>query len=386
MKKFLVLLILLFPLSVFGLDLHSEKYVIYNLDDDEIILEKGISDDVMIASLTKILSAMVIIEGCDNLDKKVVYTREMKNSIPLHAYVIHLKEGVEYTYSDLLYATILPSAADAVTALAINYSSSVSDFVSEMNKKAKEIGLQHSNFTNPIGMDDSNNHSTLEDVLILLRYALKNDTFKKIYMTKEYTLSDGKVIYSSINMYSEKLNIDTSRILGAKTGATGGAGYALSQIFESGGHHLLSISVLAPQTKDSYHIIDGLNIIHYMDDNYSDKTLLKKNILLRTIPVYHSNIKEYKLYSDKELIKYLNNDYKVEDFHIKFNLPKYLDYHSKNKIGEVYYYYQEQLLYTQNIILDKKIRPSLFEYIKKYIIIVPIIILICFCIRKTKKV
>ena len=113
MKKFLVLLILLFPLSVFALDLHSEKYVIYNLDDDEIILEKGISDDVMIASLTKILSAMVIIDGCDNLDKKVVYTREMENSIPLHAYVIRLKEGVEYTYSDLLYATILPSAADA---------------------------------------------------------------------------------------------------------------------------------------------------------------------------------------------------------------------------------------------------------------------------------
>ena len=385
MKKVLFFLIFLFPLSVFSLDLHSEKYVIYNLDDDEIILEKGISDDVMIASLTKILSAMVIIEGCDNLDKKVVYTREMKNSIPLHAYVIHLKEGVEYTYSDLVYATILPSAADAVTALAINYSSSVSDFVSEMNKKAKEIGLQHSNFTNPIGMDDSNNHSTLEDVLILLRYALKNDTFKKIYMAKEYTLSDGMKIYSSINMYSEKLNIDTSRILGAKTGATGGAGYALSQVFESGGHHLLSISVLAPQTKDSYHIIDGLNIIHYMDDNYSDKTLLKKNKLLKTIPVYHSNIKEYKIYSDKELIKYLNN-YNEKDFHIKYNLPKYLDYHYKDKIGEVCFYYQEQLLYTQDIILDKKIRPSLFEYIRKYIIIVPIIVLICFCLRRTKKV
>lgn len=386
MKKVLFLIIFLFPLSVFGLDLHSEKYVIYNLDDDEIILEKGISDDVMIASLTKILSAMVIIDGCDNLDKKVVYTREMENSIPLHAYVIHLKEGVEYTYSDLLYATILPSAADAVTALAINYSSSVSDFVSDMNKKAKEIGLQHSNFTNPIGMDDINNHSTLEDVLILLRYALKNDTFKKIYMTKEYTLSDGKVIYSSINMYSEKLNIDTSRILGAKTGATGGAGYALSQVFESGGHHLLSISVLAPQTKDSFHIIDGLNIIHYMDDNYSDKTLLKENRLLKTIPVYRSNIKEYKVYSDKELIKYLNNDFKEEDFHIKYKLPKYLDYHSKDKIGKVYYYYQDQLLYTQNIILDKNIRPSLFEYIKKFIFIIPIILLILFSIRRTKKV
>jgi len=386
MKKVLFFLILLFPLSVFGLDLHSEKYVIYNLDDDEIILEKGISDDVMIASLTKILSTMVIIEGTDSLDKKVVYTREMKNSIPNHAYVIHLKEGLEYTYSDLLYATILPSAADAVTALAIDYSSSISNFVLEMNKKAKEIGLQHSNFTNPVGMDDSNNHSTLEDILILLRYALENDMFKRIYTTKEYTLSDGMEITSSIMMYSKQLNIDTSRILGAKTGATGGAGYALSQIFESGGHHLLSISVLAPQTKDSYHIIDGLNIIHYMDDNYSDKILLKKNKLLKTIPVYHSNIKEYKIYSDKDLIKYLNNDYKEEDFHIKYNLPKYLDYHSRDKIGEVYYYCQEQLLYTQDIILDKKIRPSLFEYIKKYIIIIPIIGLICFCIRRTIKV
>ena len=123
-----------------------------------------------------------------------------------------------------------------------------------------------------------------------------------------------------------------------------------------------------------------------MDDNYSDKTLLKKNKLLKTIPVYHSNIKEYKIYSDKELIKYLNNDYNVEDFQIKYNLPKFLDYHSKDKIGEVCFYYQEQLLYTQNIILDKKIRPSLFEYLRKYIIIFPIIVLICFCIRRTKKV
>ena len=344
--KIIIWILLIIPLHVLALDLHSSKYVIYDNTDEKILIEKGISDNVSIASLTKIMSAMVIIDGVNDLSREIKITSNMLNNVPNYAFVINLKRNEVYTYEDLLYATILPSAADAIVALAIDYSGSIVSFVESMNNKAHELGLDNTHFTNPIGMDNAGNKATLEDVLKLLKYALNNNDFRTIYSTKEYVMHNNKTIYSSLKMYNEdlNLNLDTSRILGSKTGYTKNAGSALSEVFESNNHEIISITVGAEHNNDSYHLRDGIDIINYIDNNYNNHLLLKKGELLKELEVRDSTIDKYNIYAKKDIMKYLPNDYNTDDFKIEFSLPDYIDYKTKKDIGDIKFYFQDELI------------------------------------------
>ena len=377
MKKiFLIIALVLFPLNIFAINLNSSKYIIYDNTDGKVLLEKGSNTNTSIASLTKIMSAIIIIEKEEDLNKKITITKKMLNSVPNNAFTINLKKGEVYTYQDLLYATILPSAADAIISLAINSSGSISNFVKEMNNKAQDLGMKNTYFTNPIGMDNVNNKNTISDVLTLLKYALKNDIFRTIYQTKEYTMSNGKKIYTSLKMYNEdlKLNLDTSRIIGSKTGYTKKTGFALSQVFNSNFHEIISITTGAVHNNNSYHLRDGIEIIKYIDNNYNNQTLMKKNELIKTLEVRDSTINEYKIYSDKELIKYLPNNYNKEDFKIEYNIPEYIDYKTNKDIGNIKYFYGNELLYTENVIIKEDINPNFISILKDNIIYIICII------------
>lgn len=94
------------------------------------------------------------------------------------------------TYNDLLYGMFLASGADATRAISISISKSEEQFVELMNKKAQELNLKNTHFTNTVGLDDENHYSTLNDVAIILKGALKNKKFKEIFTTDSYTFSD----------------------------------------------------------------------------------------------------------------------------------------------------------------------------------------------------
>ena len=391
-KKIFFLLLLICPINIFAIDLYSPKFVIYDNTDEKILLEKDYKENTSIASLTKIMTAMVIIDGVDDLQNKITINYQMLNAVPSGAYVIYLQRGEVYTYEDLLYACLLPSAADAATSLAIAYSGSVSSFVEQMNNKAKELGMENTNFTNPIGMDNGNNKSTLEDILTLLKYALNNNDFRTIYSTREYTMSNNKKVFSSLKMYNDDLHLglDTSRIIGSKTGYTRNAGFALSIVFESNTHEIISITVGAEHNNNSYHLRDGISIINYIDQNYNIQTLLEKNNLLKELEVRDSTIDKYNIYSNRELTKYLPNDYNKNDFKIEFNIPEFIDYKTEKNIGNIKYYFGDELLYTQKVTINEEIKPTFWAIVRDniiYIIIgfILLISLIIFIILKKKK-
>lgn len=390
MKKiFLIVVLILFPLNIFAINLNSSKYLIYDNTDEKVLLEKNSNDNTSIASLTKIMSTIVVIEKEKDLNKKIIITKEILKEVPNNAFTIDLKKGEIYTYQDLLYASLLPSAADAMISLAIASSGSISNFVKEMNNKVQDLGMKNTHFTNPIGMDNQENKSTISDVLILLKYALKNNIFRGIYQSKEYTMSNGKKIYTSLKMYNEdlKLNLDTSRIIGSKTGYTKKTGFALSQVFNSNSHEIISITTGAIHNNNSYHLRDAIEIIKYIDNNYNNQVLIKPNKLIKNLEVRDSTINEYKIYSDKELIKYLPNNYNKEDFKIEFNIPEYIDYKTKKDIGNIKYYYDDELLYTENIIINENIKPNFISLLKDNIIYITIffLIIISYLIFRRKK-
>ncbi len=387
MKKIIFFFLLfLWPFSCFAIDLYSPKYIVYDTNEDQVLFSSRANENTAIASLTKIMSTLVFIEN-HSMEEKILVTNEMLKQVPWEAYKIKI-EPKEYVASDLVYATLIASAADAVIPLAIYSNGSVDAFVYQMNLKAQELGLEHTHFTNPIGLDDIDNKATLEDVLKLLKKALKNDLFRQIYMTRQYTMSDGTVVHSSLKMYSEQLQLDTTRIMGCKTGATGEAGYAFSQVFQSNGHEILSITVGAPQTKDSYHIRDALTIISYLDEHYKDVVLSPKNHLIKTIKVEKSTIDHLEIHSKKEIIKYLSDEDSLDLFEIKEDLPDKIDYNTNKNLGTIQYYYNGELLEKENVVLDQEIKPTVLERLKRnwyFICIGMLIILILILLRKKCK-
>ena len=377
MKKIVLFILCFFTfiINVFALDdptLYSKNYCLYDLTDDKIIYEKNIQERTNIASLTKIMTNITAIEKINNLDDYVTITSEMLSNIKYDASLAGLKIGDKLTYKDLLYASILPSGADATQALAYSLSGSINNFVNDMNTLAKKIGMKNSNFVNVTGLDIDNHYSTVNDLLKMLQYALKNETFKTIYTTKSYTLSNGLVVDATVKKYNNLMKLDVSRIIGSKTGYTNKAGLCISSIFESNNHEFIFISTNAEFIYGNYYNLkDNLNIINFMDKNYNNQTTVKSTDIIKTIPVNFSNIPKYNVHLSKDALTYLPNDYNKDDIKVNYNGKTSITFLDNNKqIGKVTITYKDNPIYEEDILLkDVKINFYLLVIINLLIVL-----------------
>lgn len=389
MKKILYLLLitLLIPIYVSAKEipkLYSDKVLLYEPDTKEILYEVKSEEKASIASLTKIMTTIVAIENIKDLNEVVTITRDMMSEIPYDASVAGLKVGDKVTYEDLLYASILPSGADATTALAHGISGTTDKYIELMNKKAEELGLKNTHYSNVTGYDIDNHYSTAKEVLDLLLYSLENPLFKKIYETKTYTLTNGLKVESTVNKYNKTLGYDTSRIIGSKTGYTGDAGLCMSAVIRSNNKDLILVTLGADYSRKSpYNLIDTLNIIEYLDENYDSKVVYEKGTELVKIDVKNSNVDEYTVKVPTDVVKYVEVDYKEEDLKYEYDGLDELSYKNKKdeKIGHVNYYYKNKLFYDEDIYLVEEIKFSLPKYFMSHIVeVVAIIVIVIFSI------
>lgn len=394
MKKILIILILFIPSIAFALevpDIHSNKFLIYDLTEDKILQEKGLTDQTSIASLTKIVTTIVAIEKNPDLNKKIVITSIMLSGIPSDASVAGLKVGDNLSIMDLLYASMLPSGADATQVLAFISSGSIKEFVKSMNELAKKIGATNTNFVNVTGYDIDNHYSTLEDLVKIIKYALNNETFKTIFETREYTLSNSKKIYSTIKKYNQNMNLDTSRIIGSKTGYTGNAGICIAATIKSSKHDILIITLGAPYIYGNfYNLKDALTLTEFIDNNYKNETLSKKGDFIKTLPVEYSKTNKFDIITNSEIIKFLPIDYDKSKFSVKYNGKEVLSYKNKKKevIGEINYYYDNELIESEDVILNIDIKKDYIKLLYKNrfpIIFIIVIIILILNLRSRKK-
>ena len=386
MKKYIYILftlsILFYSSFVYAnsIDIKSDKAIVYNLNDDNIIYEKNSNEETKIASLTKIMTAMVSIENIKNLDDKV--TVKYGDLIGLTGYAkAGFNIGDEVTYKDLLYALMLPSGADAAQILANNISGSIDEFVLLMNKKVKDLKLEHTKFSNPVGMDEDN-YSTASDMAIILKNAIKNETFKEIFGTNEYTTSNNlklsKTTYKTALMY----NLDISNINGSKTGYTDIADYCLASVATIDDVKYLAITLNAKKVPN--HIEDTLHLYNYFSSNYSYLPILNKNKKLVTLKVKYGKVKTYDIKSNKTIKKYLKNATDLKS--IKYNYKGVDTLNRKIKkgdyLGKVTISYEGNTLDVYKIYLDADIK-----YINFYLIggIILLIIMLIICIYKKLK-
>lgn len=381
-KTLIILYIFLPIINIKALDIYSENAVLYNMNEDTILYEKNKEEKVKVASLTKIMTTIIALENINNIKEETIMPEEAFNG--LDGYVLSgIRPNELITYEDLLYGTMLPSAADCANAVAIKVSGSVDSFVELMNKKAIELNMNNTHFSNPVGIDD-NNYSTVNDIAILLKYALKNEEFKKIFTTKEYTTTNNIKLISTIIEKSEPYNINVSNILGSKTGFTDEAGNCLASISKLNGVNYLLVTTNANIDK-SYHIMDAVNTYDYYSNNYSYKKIIDESKLIKTIKIKDIINKEYNIYSNIDKYMYLENNIDTNNLIYEYEGLEEItkNTNQEDKIGTLNIKNNDDILYSFDIYINKEI--SFFD-IKKYALIIIIILIILLMLLKNKQI
>ncbi len=397
MKKIVYLIltiILTVPLSIQALEingLHSKNVIIYNLDEDKVIYEKNSEEITSIASLTKIMTTIVSIEKIENLDEKVTITEKMLANVPWDASIAGLQVGDTLTYKDLLYASMLPSGADATDSLAVSLFGSIDEMVNRMNSKANELGLENTSFVNTTGYDANGHHSTAKDILMLLKYALENETFKEIYTTKTYTTSNNLKLNSTVVDFNKKYNYDLSYIQGSKTGFTDEAGQCLATLSKIDDTNIITITINAPYVSGSArHLIDITKLHDTLEENYEKRIFVEEGETIKELPTKYAKEETVPINSLITISRYIEKPYDESKLEIKYKGEEEISSTIKKgtEVGTIQVFYDGELLEEMKAITTIELNFSVWNYLKEniiYYIGVVFLIIITLIIIKPKK-
>lgn len=235
MKRVIICLIIvsffLFPTTANAVS--AESYILIDADSGEALYEHNADDKMLIASTTKIMTALVTLEQAE-LSEAVEITYEAAN---VEGSSMYLEEGDTKTIEELLYGMMLVSGNDAATAIACYVAGSEAEFAELMNDKARELGLTNTSFTNPHGLDHENHYSTARDMAIIMAAAMENEDFVRINSTKNITIDE--LTYTNHN----KLLWNCEGVIGGKTGYTMAAGRTLVTCCERNGMRLICVTL-----------------------------------------------------------------------------------------------------------------------------------------------
>ena len=238
MKIILVFILALLEMNVVKA-YSAESYLVMDYDSGRVLMEKSASKKMLIASTTKIMTAIVAIEN-----KDINSYREVGNEV-LKSYgsAVYLSVGERLSLKDLLYALMLRSGNDAAIEIAYHVSGGMLEFTELMNKKAYELGLISTHFINNHGLEegDNGNVSTAFDMAKLMRYAIKNDIFRAIINTKKYECQTNMKKYTWVN--KNKLLHSYKYMLGGKTGYTKKAHRTLVTVSEKNHKRVIVVTL-----------------------------------------------------------------------------------------------------------------------------------------------
>lgn len=250
MKKYIIIIaffIMFFPKSAMAIEDTSKSSIVMDLNSGRILYSKNAVQQRLIASITKIMTAIVTIENID-VNKEIEVGNEI---LTMYGTNIYIEVGEKIKIIDLLYGLLLRSGNDASEALAIAVSGSEKKFVNLMNKKAKELGMKNTIFANPHGLDENTqNYSTAADMALLSKYAYKNNLYKKITKTKKITVSTGEKTYLWYNR--NKLINNYEYCTGGKNGYTPKAGKTLVTTASKNDLNLTIVTLNDPNEYDTH--------------------------------------------------------------------------------------------------------------------------------------
>ena len=220
----------------------AKATILMHADSGRVLYEKSADEHMLIASTTKIMTAIVVLEHCELDDLVEVDSR----SAGIEGSSMYLKAGESYTVEDLLYGLLLVSGNDAASALALHVADSMEEFAELMNAKAAELGMTESSFKNAHGLDEEGHYSTARDMAKLAAYCMGNEDFARIAGTVSHTVGEQTLVNHN------RLLREYDGCLGLKTGYTMAAGRTLVTCAERDGARYVCVTLNDPDDWDDH--------------------------------------------------------------------------------------------------------------------------------------
>lgn len=260
----------------YGLNLSAECAILVDASSGRVLYEKNAEQEHLIASITKIMTAVVALEKAEDLDATVTIPDDWMG---VEGSSMYLQAGDVVSIRGLLYGLLLNSGNDAATVLATTLAGDEATFVEWMNEYAARFGMEHTHFANPHGLDAEDHYSTAHDMARLMVEAMKNDTFREITHTR-YIAIDGFELY-----YHNKLLNLYEYCISGKTGYTQAAGRTLVTASEKDGQLLVAVTLNAP---DDWN--DHIALYEYGFNNFPSTTLSSRGSCYTALPLSGAGI------------------------------------------------------------------------------------------------
>lgn len=330
MKKIIssLILVVFLSLAVFsvpssaayspGFDLTAKGVYLVNLDTDTVIYEKNKDERLYPASLTKIMTSLLLVEMVPDLDNTVITAKAsiLGTFSTMNVSLAGILAGEELTARELLYCMLLQSGNEAA-AIVADYlgDQSINNFIDMMNERARELGAVNTNFVNPHGLHDDNHYTTAYDIYLIAKEALKHDEIIEIASTYSYQLRktnkrEPEWLVSTNKMMQKGSQYYRSYIKGLKTGTTTPAGKCFAAYAERNGYHYLSV-MLGAAYKDengqvlaeNYAFSETAKLLDWAFEKFSLKTLLPSDQSCAQIPLRLSSERDsLLLYPDQKIV------------------------------------------------------------------------------------
>ena len=277
-------------------EISANAAILIDSSSEKVLYSKNENQKMYPASTTKILTAILTIENC-NLNDVVTVPYEAISSITSGYSVAALQTGEQLTVEQLLQVMLVHSANDAANVLAFHVSGSIENFAELMNNKVSELGLTNTHFTNPSGMHDENHYTTAHDLAIIMKYCMKNDTFRSLSSLKYCTIpATNKYDVRVFNTTNELLIYDNRDVssnyyykyaIAGKTGYTTQAKNCLVSVAKKENLELICVVLSAGiyPNNVSAKFVDTKSIFDYGYNNYTIKKLREKDAIATQIEI-----------------------------------------------------------------------------------------------------
>lgn len=339
-------------------DLYATSALLMDASNNRVLYEKNGYEVMPMASTTKIMTLIVILENA-NLEDTVTVS---KYAATMPDVQLNINTGEQYKLKDLLYSLMLESHNDVAVAVAEHVGGSVAGFATMMNCKAKELGCENTNFVTPNGLDADGHYTTAADLAKIASYGVKNKDFLKITNTPSYSFSELTKGRSFTVSNKDKFLYLYDGAIGIKTGFTGKAGYCFVGAVDRDNKTFISV-VLAcgwPPSKN-YKWHDTTLLMDYGMDNFELKQIFNANKIFNPVFVEDGQESYVDLFYEGDISLLVNENEKVK---VIYKVPKTLEapVMANTEVGNAEYYIGEELIAKVPILTSSSVKLIDFRF------------------------
>lgn len=364
--KIIVLIILMFAMMIPLNDdikscyANSYKSMCVISQFGDILNETNKDERLAMASTTKIITAIVAIENCDNLDEEIVVD---DSCVGIEGTSIYLRKNEKMSIRNLLYGLILASGNDAAVAIACAVGGTQEKFVDMMNDFVYSLNLKNTQLKNPHGLDQNGHYTSAYDLAVITNYALDNPEFRKIVSTKNYILNEGQDNVRYLKN-KNKLLFSQEGCVGVKTGFTDNAGRCLVNACERDGLRVVSVVF---NCRPMFEECDRLTELAY--EEYEYKTLIEPYSYISTIQVVDGDKDVASVVTIKGYSKVIKKS-ELQMYDIVYDIPDIITapIDATTKVGKVKVLYNNEVVFEDDLYSTSEINNINIKHKLDYII------------------